>query len=160
MDEARLKKDMIFQGLARNLELTKQTSDISIQAKKWCIAFHLLILGYVVKETPESIKWYHFALVVAGTSYFMFLELLQHYYAELLADTRFKLNAMLYKLPSMTETELADLKPLPESLITQWKWRERFRRLFKVMRHETITIFYGGLLVISALILIGVYGHW
>jgi len=160
MDKADLKKDMIFQGLDRNLELTKQTTDISVQAKKWCIAFHLLLLGYVVKQQPLCIKWFHYTIVVAGTLYFMFLDVIQHYYAELLGDTRFKLNAMLYTLASATDQEIDELKPLPTTLITQWNTRQKFCKFFKVMKHKTIIIFYFGILSISVAIITGVEGIW
>lgn len=67
---------------------------------------------------------------------------------------------MLYILASGTDQQIDELKPLPTTLITQWEKREKIWKLFKVMRHETIFIFYLGILAISLGILTGVGGIW
>lgn len=139
------KKDCLFQALQRNLELAMRTNEIEMQAKKWCIAYCLIYVGFFVKEPTLNITWLQILIGVFGIFFFLAWELVTHYFTDALTQDRFKLNQSLALLPSLSREELLTFDPLP----TQNQYAlTRARKLFVILSmlgHETLLYFYFGL---------------
>lgn len=139
------KKECLFQALQRNLEWAKRTNEIAMQAKKWCIAFWLIYVGFFVKETNLNITWLQVSIGILGIFFFLAWELTTHYYSALITEHRFTVNQHLTMLPKMTKEELLEFEPLPLSARYTLTRKKRTLRILSMLSHETLLYFYGGL---------------
>lgn len=136
-------------ALNRNLEWAKRTNEIALQICRWCIAFCLIFFGFLVKDQAITIRWFHFVIGITGITFFMSLDLLQDYYADLISQHRFMLNKTMHLLPMMDVDELKTVTALPLELNVQWTGWKKVRKLFSMMLHETLMFFYGGLFTLT-----------
>jgi hypothetical protein len=94
------RKECLFQALQRNLEWAKRTNEISTQAKNWCVAYWLIYVGSLVKESPTNITWLQICVGVLGVMFFLGLDVTTHYYSHLWHQQYNGLNKVLANLPS------------------------------------------------------------
>lgn len=139
------KKECLFQALQRNLEWAKRSNEISMQAKKWCIAYWLIYVGFFVKETNLKITWLQICIGLLGIFFFLAWELVIHHYSELIAKHRFTLNQYLVDLPTMTKEQLLTFAPMPVAAINTVTRKDRLIEILRMLSHETVLFFYVGL---------------
>jgi len=139
------KKECLFQALQRNLEWAKRTNEIAMQAKKWCIAYWLIYVGFFAKDTTLSVSWLQIAIGLLGICFFLAWELVTHYYSELITEHRFQINRSLSLLPNMTREDLLAFDPLPTAPQYTWTRKQRMRVIISMLSHETLIYFYFGL---------------
>ena len=143
------RKESLIHALNRNLEWAKRTNEIALQVRRWCIAFCLIFFGFLVKDQAITIRWFHFVIGISGITFFMFLDLLQDYYAELISQHRFTLNKTMHHLPMMGVDELKTVTALPLRLNVQRTGCKKVRILLSMMLHETLMFFYVGLFTLT-----------
>ena len=139
------KKECVFHALQRNLEWAKRTNEIALQAKKWCIAYWLIYVGFFVKETGVSVSWLQILVGLLGIFFFLAWELITHYYSELITQHRFNLHKLLGQLPNMTWEELLAFEPVPNAPQYTWTLKKKIRIIVSMLSHETLIYFYFGL---------------
>jgi len=151
-EESRLyehRKESLVHALNRNLEWAKRTNEIALQVRRWCIAFCLIFFGFLIKDHPITIRWFHFVIGITGITFFMLLDLLQDYYAELISQHRFTLNKTMHQLPMMSVDELKTVTVLPLGLTAPLTGLKKVRILLSMILHETLLFFYGGLFTLT-----------
>jgi hypothetical protein len=150
------KKECLFQALQRNLEWAKRTNEIAMQAKKWCIAYWLIYVGFFVKETTLNITWLQISIGLLGIFFFLAWELITHYYSELITQHTFKLNHALAQLPTMTRDALLEFNPMPTNLQYTWTRRKKTFVILSMLGHETLIYFYFGLALFMLIIFVAI----
>lgn len=149
-------KECLFKALERNLEWAKWTNEIAMQAKKWCIAFWLIYVGFFVKDTTLRITWLQISIGLLGIFFFLVWEVVSHYYGELITQHRFKLNEALALLPKLTTEQLLQPAQLPTSPQYTWSRKKKVRVILLMLGHETLLYFYLGLAALMILVLIAI----
>jgi hypothetical protein len=152
------KKECLLHALQRNLQAGERSSEL--QAKKWCIAYWLIYVGFFVKERNLIVTWLEVGVGLLGIAFFLAWELVAHYYFELVTRHRFTLNRYSAALPKMTFQELLEFEPLstsPQSTLTR---KDKLILALSTLSHETLLFFYGGLAIFMLVVLLLVrYGH-
>jgi hypothetical protein len=155
MQEQRLfdyKKECLFKALDRNLEWAKRTNEIALQAKRWCVAFWLIYVGLLVKDVGSQVGWVHVAFGILGIIFFLILDLMQHFYSELIQKSWYEINRQIVDLPSMGSQKLEAFEVLPTKPRHTYTRRRKFIIFLSMLQHETIWLFYGGLLLLMLVV--------
>lgn len=152
-DRFDLKKEILIKALDRNFEWAKRTNEISMQVKKWAIAFSTVFVGVWFSDRYAllQVQIGHYALAVVGIGFFAALDALQHYYSFLLDEGRFRIIQSLEKLPHESEEELCDL--LPRTTGVRWSAWRKLAHFAGMFTHETVWAFYGGLVLATVAVL-------
>jgi hypothetical protein len=147
------KKECLFQSLQRNLEWAKRTNEISNHAKNWCVAYWLIYVGSLVKDSSPNVTLLQICVGVLGILFFLVLDAITHYYSYLWQQQRNGLNKVLVKLPDMNREELNAIEPLPSDTKVILPKR-KFRLALSMLGHETLLFFYFGLSLMMLIVLI------
>jgi hypothetical protein len=153
------RKECLFQALQRNLEWAKWANEIAMEAKKWCIAYWLIYVGFFVRDATVNVTWLQIIIGLVGIFFFLTWEMISHYYSELINRHRVKLNQALAELPRKTRDELLDFDPVP--INTQYT-RTRTKKIFVILSmvgHETLLYFYFGLALFMLIVFIVIKYH-
>ena len=145
LDLFNFRKDCIFHALQRNLEWAKWTNEMAMQAKKWCIAYWLIYVGFFAKESGLRITWIQILVGLLGIFFFLAWEVVTHYYSEQITLHRFELHKLLSMLPQMSNDDLLILNPLPVQPSNTWTRAKKMSIILSMLRHETLLYFYFGL---------------
>ena len=153
------RKECLFQALQRNLEWAKWANEIAMEAKKWCIAYWLIYVGFFIKEATVKVTWLQIIIGLLGIFFFLSWEVISHYYSELIIQHRFKLNQALALLPRMTRDELLEFDPMAFNPQHPRTITKKIFVILSMLGHETLLYFYFGLAFFMLLVFIVIKYH-